>query len=126
MEHRVLAIDLDGTLLSKFKHISKENLMAIKAYVQAGGLPIITTGRSIISAKEYADEINSFTGSSSEYVVAFNGAYIYNAETEKVESHKIPHDLCRTLYDYCKAHKMSMWAYTDESLNNKSVHVTRH
>jgi hydroxymethylpyrimidine pyrophosphatase-like HAD family hydrolase len=108
MEHRVLAIDLDGTLLSKFKRISKTDLIAIKAYVQAGGLPIITTGRSIVSAKEYTNIIDNFTGSKSNFIVAFNGSYIYNVETQQTISYKVPNDLCHTLYDYCKAHKISL------------------
>ncbi|GHU47841.1 hypothetical protein FACS1894218_3170 [Bacilli bacterium] len=108
MEHRILAIDLDGTLLSKFKRISKKDLIAIKAYVQAGGLPIITTGRSIISAKQCTNQIDKFTGVKSEYIIAFNGSYIYNNETGKVESYKISNDICHTLYDYCNAHKVSV------------------
>jgi HAD superfamily hydrolase (TIGR01484 family) len=106
IKYKLLAIDLDGTLLSKMKRISKPNLQALKKYSDQGGVPVIATGRSIVSAEKYAKSVVSYTGSDSEYVIAFNGAYIKNIKTNQVYESKIPHELAQELIDFTKANDL--------------------
>ncbi|MBR5496163.1 MAG: HAD hydrolase family protein, partial [Oscillospiraceae bacterium] len=46
----LLATDMDGTLLTTDKRITKENLDAIDKFTKAGGIFTIATGRSLLSA----------------------------------------------------------------------------
>jgi HAD superfamily hydrolase (TIGR01484 family) len=106
IKYKLLAIDLDGTLLSKMKHISEPNLKALKKYSDQGGIPVIATGRSIVSAEKYAKSIVAYTSSDSEYVIAFNGAYIKNIKTDQIHESKIPHQLTRELINFAEANDL--------------------
>jgi HAD superfamily hydrolase (TIGR01484 family) len=102
IKYKLLAVDLDGTLLSKLKHISKSNLKALKTYVDQGGIPVITTGRSIVSAEKYAKSVAGYTNNNAEYVIAFNGAYIKNVKTGEVYEYKIPNQIAQELKQFAK------------------------
>jgi hydroxymethylpyrimidine pyrophosphatase-like HAD family hydrolase len=106
MKYKLFAIDLDGTLLSKTKHISDKNLQEIKKYIELGGMPIITTGRSIISSQEFVNQIDNYTQHKSAYIVSFNGAHILNLQNNKVTAFTISHKLAKKIKEYATRHKL--------------------
>ena len=55
---KLIAIDLDGTLLSGNKMISKENAEAIRTCQEAGHVVAICTGRSIVDIERLLLEVN--------------------------------------------------------------------
>ena len=55
---KLIAIDLDGTLLSGNKMISKENAEAIRKCQEAGHVVAICTGRSIVDIERLLLEVN--------------------------------------------------------------------
>lgn len=55
--YKLIAMDLDGTLLNDNKTISKENLDTIHNLIQKGYEVVIATGRNYFSAKELTKEI---------------------------------------------------------------------
>ncbi|HEB30310.1 MAG TPA: HAD family phosphatase [Spirochaetes bacterium] len=59
MKYKLLALDLDGTLLSDNGEISPENLSSIEKASKAGTKVIISTGRSYTSAKKFIYQVNS-------------------------------------------------------------------
>jgi HAD superfamily hydrolase (TIGR01484 family) len=105
-KYKLLAIDLDGTLLSKLKQISKSNLEALKEYIDDGGKPVITTGRSIVSVNRIVNKIDKAHGNKSEYAICFNGAYIKNFHTGEIIEKKIPDKTVREIYQYVKDNKV--------------------
>ena len=74
----LMATDLDGTLLTHDKNISKENKEAIKNFTQNGGIFTIATGRSIESTRPYAKAI-----AINAPVVLLNGLMLYDYENEQ-------------------------------------------
>lgn len=58
MKYKLLALDLDGTLLNSGKKISEGNINAIREYQKAGGRVIYSTGRSYTGARSYMDILN--------------------------------------------------------------------
>jgi hydroxymethylpyrimidine pyrophosphatase-like HAD family hydrolase len=106
IKYKLLAVDLDGTLLSRSKRISKSNFESLKAYTNQGGIPVITTGRSIVSAEKYAIAVARYTNTKSEYVIAFNGAYIKNIKTGQVNDAKIPHKIALELKEFALKNKL--------------------
>jgi hydroxymethylpyrimidine pyrophosphatase-like HAD family hydrolase len=84
MKYKLFGIDLDGTLLSKNKKISAENLKAISRYVNDGGIPVIITGRSFVSSKKYVSEIEEYTQTEMPFLIGFNGAYIYDRKNHRI------------------------------------------
>ncbi|MDF2566628.1 MAG: HAD-superfamily hydrolase, subfamily [Oscillospiraceae bacterium] len=75
----LLVSDLDGTLLTEDKTVSKRNMEAIRRFEQLGGRFTIATGRSVISTKRYAEIIGV-----KNPVIVFNGAAIYDYEADKL------------------------------------------
>lgn len=72
-EKYLIALDLDGTLLTDNKTISKKNKKVLKKLQQDGHIIMISTGRPYRSSKLYYDELNLTTP-----IVNFNGAYIHH------------------------------------------------
>lgn len=74
---KLIAIDLDGTLLRTDKTLSQENLNAIH-YVQNKGVKVVLcTGRPYLAMKEFAEMIGF--NDEGEYIVAYNGAQVRKA-----------------------------------------------
>lgn len=79
---KLLFTDLDGTLLNQDKKISSENLEAISRASKQGNLTIISTGRSLSSARPYIEELASVQARC--YAVTYNGGLIYDCTSQKV------------------------------------------
>ena len=71
MNYKLLALDLDGTLLNDSENISSNNISYIDKASRKGIKIIITTGRSYNSAKKYIAHINVH-----DPTITFNGAVI--------------------------------------------------
>jgi HAD superfamily hydrolase (TIGR01484 family) len=72
-------LDLDGTLLSSSKEISKENKEAVRIAEENGTEVIICTGKVFKSAKRFAHELG-IEGP----LISCNGAEIRDIATEKL------------------------------------------
>jgi HAD superfamily hydrolase (TIGR01484 family) len=92
MKYKLFSIDLDGTLLSKTKRISKKNISALVEYKKNGGEIVIATGRSIISAMKYVNKLNNFN-LDIKYLITFNGAKIINLKDKNEINTTISHNV---------------------------------
>ena len=88
--YKLVAIDLDGTLLNSKGLISEKNKNAIKKAQENGIEVILASGRSKDSVKNFALEINS-----NKYLIAGNGALAYDIQKNK------------DIYDFVKTKKYS-------------------
>lgn len=79
MLYKLIAVDMDGTLLNSQKQISKETVKMIQKCVDAGIIFTICTGRPIQGVRNYADQLNLTCP-----VITYNGAVIVKADTEAV------------------------------------------
>jgi len=80
--YKLVAIDMDGTLLSSDNKISAENKAAILAAMARGVKVVICSGRSYHSLRLFAESIG--TRSAGNYVIAFNGGMLLDAGTDEV------------------------------------------
>ncbi len=71
MNYKLIAIDMDGTLLNSQNQISDNNKKILKLATEKGIQVVITTGRIYTSALFYAKLIGAITP-----IIACNGAYI--------------------------------------------------
>lgn len=74
---RLIAIDVDGTLVNTKKEITpavKQTLMKAR---REGKRVVICTGRPLAGAQRYLDELN-LNEQKNQYVVSFNGAVVEN------------------------------------------------
>lgn len=79
---KLVAIDVDGTLLDSNQTISEANRECIKALKNAGIRIIICTGRPFIGVKNILKELELMT--EDDYVISFNGALIQTSLTQQV------------------------------------------
>lgn len=77
--YKLIAIDLDGTLLDDNKVIPKENIKLINKLIEVGYEVVIATGRRYWSAKELTKEINGHM-----VILANNGNIVRNTENDEV------------------------------------------
>lgn len=82
--YKLLALDMDGTLLNENKTISKENFQAIQNAKERGVKVVLATGRPLKGIEKYLNQLNLIT--ENDYAVAFNGAVIQNTKTGKILS----------------------------------------
>ncbi|MHC1681820.1 MAG: Cof-type HAD-IIB family hydrolase [Clostridiaceae bacterium] len=72
--YKLIAMDMDGTLLKDDKTISEANKNSIKKAMELGVKIVLTTGRPIQGIKDYLNELE-LTGED-QYVIALNGALV--------------------------------------------------
>ena len=75
--YKLIAVDLDGTMLNKYGTVTEETKKTIKQTIEQGTDVIIASGRPIDSIKEIAKEIES-----NNYFIAGNGALIYDIKKD--------------------------------------------
>jgi 5-amino-6-(5-phospho-D-ribitylamino)uracil phosphatase len=69
----LIALDLDGTLLTDDKNISKKTVKTLNKLHQQGHFVMISTGRPFRSSKRYYHELKLTTP-----IVNFNGAFVHH------------------------------------------------
>ena len=74
---KLVAIDLDGTLLDKGRYISKKNIEAIKFAQKNGVEVVIATGRAHFDAKNFIKETDIHP-----WIIGTNGATIHDPNGE--------------------------------------------
>jgi len=73
-QYKLLALDLDGTLLDSDEEIGDETLLSLYRAKEKGVRIIITTGRSTPSARRFIDQVGI-----PDPCITYNGAIIRNA-----------------------------------------------
>lgn len=81
MDKKLLFLDLDGTLLNDRKECTEGNRRALKSAIAAGHQVVITSGRPLKSALLQAKRLD--LAGRGCYVIAFNGALIYDCTRRK-------------------------------------------
>lgn len=76
---QLIVSDVDGTLVDNYKHISQENIQAIKNAQAAGCEVAIASGRTRNEMSEIEKNVPSIS-----YFICCNGAYVFNAHTKEV------------------------------------------
>jgi len=98
MEIKMIACDMDGTLLDSNRNISERTKKAVAAIVAAGKMFIIATGRMYVAAKPYAEQLGLDVP-----IVTYNGALIRGSKTGKIYLEQpIKLETAQLLLDYIK------------------------
>ena len=82
MKYKLLALDLDHTLLNKDNQISSRNIEAIRAVVDRGVMVTLATGRMFLSALPYAEELGIDLP-----LITYHGALIKQAGSGQILKH---------------------------------------
>ena len=77
--YKLIAFDMDGTLLTSQQIIAKESLQATKDAKLAGKDIVLATGRSVSELKEYGEDLVNI-----QYGILESGALIYDFKNKEV------------------------------------------
>lgn len=113
MPYKLIALDMDGTLLNEKKEISFRNKQAIKEARENGKSVIIATGRPRIGIQNVLEELE--IDSHEDYVVSFNGALVQNVKTGDVIFQSVlENEDYRYLYELSKEYGVHIHALTKD------------
>ena len=77
--YKLVAIDLDGTLLNSYGEVSNKNKETIQKAMEKNVEVVFTSGRPIMSVKNLANEIGC-----NNYMICGNGAITYDIQNEEI------------------------------------------
>ncbi len=110
MKIKLIAIDMDGTLLSNKKTISTENIQAIKEATAKGHVIMLCSGRShedVLSFLEKYELSLPFAGS--------NGSIVY-ADEQKIHCSAMNLESAASVFHYLETEKLPFQIYTNKGV----------
>jgi len=109
--YKVIACDLDGTLLEHNKTISKENKQAIKEYRDKGYKFVIATGRGNNCLDNFVNELD-INHLNDEYMIVLNGALVTDTNRNIIIEHPIEFDIVIKAFEIFKKFNAGFEIYT--------------
>ncbi len=111
-KYKLLALDLDGTLIRDDLIITDEAKAAIWAAEQRGVVVTLATGRMFRSAVQFARELNL-----SVPLICYQGAMVRHSTTGETIYHlPIPYELARQFIALCHQKGYHVQAYVDDNI----------
>lgn len=90
MSIKLVAVDMDGTLLNEHKQLSPKTIQVVKAAKKQGVKVVLCTGRPLTGVTPFLKELG--LTEASDYVITFNGALVQNtASGEILVRHTLTH-----------------------------------
>ena len=109
---RLIASDMDDTLLNSDTKISEGNAAAIHAAIAKGIIFMIATGRMYVSVKPYADALGLDVP-----LVTYNGALVKGSKSGRVYyEHPLKLETAREMLAYCKEKGYYIQSYQGDEL----------
>ena len=114
---KLIALDMDGTLLGSDYAISESNQRWLLAAREEGVEFTIATGRQFKGlVQQYARQLNIGAP-----IVTMNGSAVWSADGELIESHSFTADDVQYLYDLACETEISFWAHMIDEVVDRAV-----
>lgn len=115
--YKLVAIDLDGTLLNSYGQVSNTNKVAIKKLIDKNIEVIIASGRPINSASSFAKEIGA-----NKYMICGNGSILYDLQNNSIIYDKcIEKQKVLQIIKICEENSIYYNIYTENLTITKSL-----
>ncbi len=113
MKYKMLALDLDNTLLNDEHKISQQNINSLQAAAEAGLIVVIATGRMYRSTLTYARQLGINVP-----LITYHGALIKKVNGGEEIWHKpVPLDIALEIAVYAKERGYHLNAFINDSLH---------
>lgn len=113
VEVKLIALDMDGTLLTSKDEVSEANKLAIKKARDKGVSVMLSTGRWLNSCYPFAEMLELDTP-----VITVNGGEIWSAEKELIERHVHDPVIMEKMWKLGKEMNVNMWIVSTEKVYN--------
>lgn len=115
--YKVVAIDLDGTMLNQYGIITEKTKEVIQKVKEKGVEVIIASGRAITSVKRFSKEINS-----EKYFISGNGAITYDIKNNRILYENIlKKQKALQIVKICEENSIYYNVYTENGIIAKSL-----
>lgn len=115
--YKLVAIDLDGTLLNSYGEVSNENKQAIKNAINNGVEIVLSSGRIGDSVESIAHDLGA-----NNYYISGNGSMLYNMKENKIEYENfIEKEKMLKLIKICDENSIYYSIYTENMVITKSL-----
>jgi Cof subfamily protein (haloacid dehalogenase superfamily) len=112
MPYRLIAMDLDDTLLTDELMVSEATREVMKEAIARGVHLTIATGRMFDSAQKIARQIGLNVP-----IITYQGSLIKNLMDEEVlYERSVPVNVAKQIYEYCSAHGLHLQSYIGDKL----------
>lgn len=108
---KLIALDLDNTLLEKNNAIHPHTLCLLRKCISQGIHIVIATGRIYLSAKKYAAEIGSECK-----ILCYNGSLITESDGRPLFSAELSTDIMKKIVSFCKEKDLYCQFYKDHKI----------
>jgi Cof subfamily protein (haloacid dehalogenase superfamily) len=123
--YKLVAIDIDGTLMNDRKEITKEVNEAIQAAKAKGVKVVICTGRPIVGVQSIIKELK--LDDEDDYVITFNGALVQNTYNKDVESQiTLTYENLKELYELSQKIGSPVQFFDTENLYTPNKVINRY
>ena len=110
--YKLVAIDLDGTMLDSYGRVTENTKNTIKKVEEQGVEVVIASGRPIDSIKTIAKEIES-----KNYFIAGNGAIVYDVKKDEIIYEKtMSKEKVLEIIKICEENSISYNVYTEQEI----------
>ena len=115
--YKLIAIDLDGTLLNSYGEVSQKNKHALKYAIEKGVEVVLASGRDPQTMKKISLDLGI-----KNFLIAGNGAIIYDIKSEKnIYESFIKKDKALEIIKKCKENSIFFNIYTDIGIITESL-----
>lgn len=113
MQYKVLALDIDGTVMTSQKKVTQRTIDAITQAQEQGVKVVLASGRPPLGMKPLAHrlQLDRYEG----YILSFNGGKIIDCKTqETIFEQLIEPEWASKLYDAAKENDVHILSYTKD------------
>lgn len=108
---KLIALDMDGTLLTSDEKVSKRTQKAIAQAMEKDVVVVISTGRWLGSCYPYAKDLGLTT-----YLVTSNGGEIWTMDKELIERHTLSPELMERMWKLGEEYNMGCWMIATDTV----------
>lgn len=115
--YKLIAIDLDGTLLNSYGEISKEDKEYLQELIKQGIKVVLTSGRTNSAMENFAEELGA-----NEYMICGNGANIYDIQNKRnIYNQYLSKEKILQIAKITEQNSIYYNVYTESSIITKSL-----
>lgn len=114
---RLIALDLDDTLLNNERQISDENVEALRACTASGKYVVLCSGRAEDAILPFVRRLEIAGTQAGRYLIAINGCSIFDLHTrQQIFCRKVEPDILKRTNEIAKGYGFCTEVYTADTI----------